>query len=69
MNATGKWLGSALGSAAALGLIWCGAILAQDEGAMPFDRASAVGDWIHEDIEAGYAAALESGKPLLVAFR
>ena len=26
-------------------------------------------EWIYEDIEAGYAKAAESGKPLLVAFR
>ena len=26
-------------------------------------------DWIVEDIEAGYALAKETGKPLLVAFR
>ena len=25
--------------------------------------------WIYEDIEAGYAKAKETGKPLLVAFR
>ena len=26
-------------------------------------------DWIYDDIQAGYAAAAKSGKPLLVAFR
>ena len=26
-------------------------------------------NWIYEDIEAGYARARESGKPLLVSFR
>ncbi len=27
------------------------------------------GSWIYEDIEAGYAEARRSGKPLLVSFR
>ena len=27
------------------------------------------GSWIYEDIEAGYARARKSGKPLLVSFR
>ncbi len=27
------------------------------------------GSWIYEDIEAGYAKAQKSGKPLLVSFR
>ncbi len=27
------------------------------------------GNWIYEDIEAGYAMAQKSGKPLLVSFR
>jgi hypothetical protein len=26
-------------------------------------------DWIYEDIDAGYAEAKKSGKPLLVSFR
>ena len=26
-------------------------------------------EWIYDDLEAGYAKAAESGKPLLVAFR
>lgn len=39
------------------------------------DLRQAVGDtgvgagWIYEDLDAGYAAAKETGKPLLVAFR
>jgi hypothetical protein len=31
------------------------------------DEVSA--DWIYEDIEAGYAMAKKTGKPLLVTFR
>ena len=27
------------------------------------------GDWIYDDINAGYAAAKKSGKPMLVVFR
>lgn len=27
------------------------------------------GDWVYDDIEAGFAAAKQSGKPLLVVFR
>ncbi|MAG56038.1 MAG: hypothetical protein CMJ83_07090 [Planctomycetes bacterium] len=27
------------------------------------------GDWVYEDIEAGYAKARKTGKPLLVSFR
>ena len=28
-----------------------------------------VGNWIYDDIEAGFAEARKTGKPLLVAFR
>ena len=27
------------------------------------------GDWIYDDIDAGFAAAKKSGKPMLVVFR
>jgi len=27
------------------------------------------GDWVYDDIEAGFAEAKETGKPLLVVFR
>jgi len=27
------------------------------------------GDWIYDDLHAGYAAAKKSGKPMLVVFR
>ncbi len=55
--------------AAAAGLIGASALLgavtfAQDHGPAPRPDG-----WIFEDIEAGYAEALETGKPLLVAFR
>ena len=47
-----------------LSLICCATALAQDAGEL--DRAA---DWIQDDIEAGYAKAKATGKPLLVAFR
>jgi hypothetical protein len=28
-----------------------------------------VGDWIYDDVDAGYAEAKKTGKPLLVSFR
>ena len=49
------------------------AIASQDEHTRSLKKA--IGDdlvggsWIYEDIEAGYAKAKESGKPLLVSFR
>ncbi len=48
-------------------------ISSQDEQARSLKEA--IGDdqfgggWIYEDIEAGYAKAQKSGKPLLVSFR
>jgi hypothetical protein len=52
-------------------LLWCGALLlAGEDGALRDflnDQKYAKG-WIYEDIEAGYAQALKSGKPLLVCF-
>ncbi len=39
---------------------------AQDHAGNPLDVDEA---WIVEDLEAGYALAKETGKPLLVAFR
>jgi hypothetical protein len=27
------------------------------------------GDWIYDDLDAGYAAARKSGKPMLIVFR
>ena len=46
------------------------AIALADEG----DLKEELGDdveptWIYDDVEAGYAKAKETGKPLLVAFR
>ena len=47
-------------------------------GAIAFGARSLAGErgddpvaneWVYDDIEAGYAKAAESGKPLLVAFR
>lgn len=31
--------------------------------------ASVVGDWIYDDLNAGYAEAKKSGKPMLIVFR
>ncbi len=48
-----------------LALVWGTITLAQDPDTLkPHERG-----WIREDIEAGYSAALATGKPLLVAFR
>ncbi len=46
-------------------LVWGASTLAQDPDAVVTDEPG----WIREDIEAGYAEALATGKPLLVAFR
>ena len=46
-------------------LVWGAITLAQDPDAVVTDEPG----WIREDIEAGYAEALATGKPLLVAFR
>jgi len=48
-----------------LGLLWCVVALAQDRGPSVTDGSR----WIIEDIDAGYAEAQRSGKPLLVVFR
>jgi len=31
--------------------------------------AGAGGEWLHEDLESGYAEARATGKPLLIAFK
>ena len=46
-------------------LVWGALTFAQDPEAPETDESG----WIREDIEAGYAEALATGKPLLVAFR
>lgn len=48
-----------------LALAWSAYTSARD----PDTRVTAGSDWIFEDIEAGYAEALATGKPLLVTFR
>ena len=48
----------------ACALAWGAATSSPDPGAPSTDEP----DWIHEDIEAGYAEALATGKPLLVTF-
>ena len=53
----------------------CTALLANVSVAQQFDELKKVlGDtlsdgWIYEDIDAGYAKAKSTGKPLLVSFR
>ncbi len=49
----------------ALALVWGAITFAQDPASLKTDEPG----WIREDIEAGYAEALATGKPLLVAFR
>ena len=46
-------------------LVWGAITFAQDPEALETDEPG----WIREDIEAGYAEALATGKPLLVVFR
>ncbi len=48
-----------------LALVWGAITFAQDPEALETDEPG----WIREDIEAGYAEALATGKPLLVVFR
>lgn len=48
-----------------LALVWGVVTFAQDADTL----VTAGSDWIFEDIEAGYAEALATGKPLLVTFR
>jgi hypothetical protein len=60
-----KWL---LSSAL---LLTCGALLwaGEDKALRDVLKDQKYGaSWIYEDIEAGYAAAQKSGKPLLVCF-
>ena len=42
--------------------------LAEDENLLTRGRASAPG-WIHDDLEAAYAQARSTGKPLLIQSR
>jgi hypothetical protein len=61
-------------STALPGLV-CSMLIANSGLAQEFDKLKqALGDkvsadWIYEDIEAGYALAKKTGKPLLVTFR
>ena len=48
-----------------LALVWGASTFSQDPDTLKTDEPG----WIREDIEAGYTAALATGKPLLVAFR
>lgn len=42
---------------------------AQDPKQKTLDDLELVGDWIYDDLSAGFAQAAKSGKPLLVVFR
>lgn len=48
--------------------VFAGAWALAEEPAPPA-AAEAADGWIHDDIDAAYAVARTSGKPLLVAFR
>ena len=53
----------------ALALPWCFPSSGRSD-ADPFAEAASLAErWIHEDLEAGYKLASETGRPLLVAFR
>ncbi len=56
-----------------LSLVSCTLASGQDEAARLLKKAlgddKIAGNWIYEDIEAGYARARKTGKPLLVSFR
>ncbi len=54
-----------------LSLVGAVASHAQDasDDASHAERATAAAPWITEDVEAGYALARETGKPLLITFR
>ncbi len=56
-----------------LGLLACTAatLLAGDDAALKdaLEDHLLVGDWIYDDVDAGYAEAKKTGKPLLVSFR
>ncbi|MHC4955212.1 MAG: hypothetical protein ACYTGZ_15265 [Planctomycetota bacterium] len=58
-----RWTAAAL----CLAFLWCAASWADDELASEWEAAPE--SWIQEDIEAGFAKAKATGKPLLVAFR
>ena len=59
----GRWSAGAL----CLAFLLCADSPADDELAPTWEAAPE--SWIQEDIEAGYAEAKKTGKPLLVAFR
>ena len=51
-------------------LLCCAAAFADDTPPLMTDLDDFVAEgWIYDDIEAGYAQARESGKPLLIVFR
>jgi hypothetical protein len=49
----------------------CLSFLAQDKEKLreALKDTVAKGDWIYDDLDAGYAAAKKSGKPMLIVFR
>lgn len=60
-----------LGSLAVSWLLWQSPLAAQDLERLriALGDASLSDGWIFEDIDAGYAMARKTGKPLLVVFR
>ena len=52
-------------------LIASAAVLAKDKTDLKdaLEDHLVTGDWLYDDIEAGYAEAKKTGKPLLISFR
>jgi hypothetical protein len=54
------------------GVVACVALLApQDKEKIrtALKDTEVKGDWIYDDLDAGYAAAKKSGKPMMIVFR
>jgi len=56
---------------AAAGLIAALALFAQDKEKLrtALKDAEVKGDWIYDDLDAGFAEAKKSGKPMMIVFR
>ena len=56
-----------------IGLVLALGVLASQQGNEALKKAlndaDLVGTWIYDDVNAGYAEAKKSGKPMLVVFR
>ena len=65
-----RLLGWAVALTALVSLAAGAVSLADDEGPDPWQGpGSNSDDWIYDDIDAAYAQAQETGKPILVGFR